>query len=136
MVFRSTDYDGPANRHLEIFNCNACIFRSIPVHELRIHDGMPCHPECRAINKAVKRTNKRLVQKKLVSESLEDDDPKSRKDMDNGDEKACDDEAEDEQRVKAKRNYNGRAKFEVIKKWITGERVTAEQVTSTGNSLN
>ena len=91
-----------------------CLWR--PVLVLRIHDGMPCHPECRAVNKAVKRTNKRIMQKKLVSESLEDDDPQLREDVDNADEEARDDEAEDEQRVKAKRNYNGRTKFEVIKK--------------------
>ncbi len=65
------------------------------------------------------------MQKKLVSESLDDDAPQSREDRDNGNEEACDDEAEDEQRVKAKRNYNGRTDFEVIKKWITSERATA-----------
>ena len=101
MAFQSTDDDGPANRHLEIINRNACIFRSNPVLVLRIHDGMPCHPECRAVNKAVKRTNKRILQKKLVSESLEDDDPQLREDVDNADEEAFDDEAGDKQIVKA-----------------------------------
>ena len=42
------------------------------------------------------------MQKKLVSESSEGDDPQLREDVDNADEEACDDEAEDEQRVKAK----------------------------------
>jgi hypothetical protein len=75
----------------------------------------------------MKRTNKLILQKKLVSESLEDGDTQSREDVDNADEEACDDEEQDEQSVKAKRNYNGRTEFEVIKKWITGERATEEQ---------
>jgi hypothetical protein len=35
---------------------------------------MPCHPEDKAVNKAMKRTNKRLSQAKLHSESLDNDD--------------------------------------------------------------
>ncbi len=67
------------------------------------------------------------MQKKVVSKSLEDDVTQSREDMDNGDEEVCDDEAEDESRVKAKRNYNDCSEFQVINKWTNGERATAEQ---------
>ena len=38
-----------------------------------------------------------------------------------------DDEADDESRTKPKRKYKGNTVFEVIKKWITGERATVEQ---------
>ena len=81
---------------------------------------MPCHPEDKAVNKAMKRTNKRNMQAKLVSESLDDEELNEEKEVE-------DDEADDESRTKPKRKYKGYTVFEVIKKWITGERATVEQ---------
>ena len=120
MAFQSFDDDGPANRHLELLTATLvssedCIWRHILVH--RIIDAMPCHPEDRAVNKAMKRTHKRIKQKQVVSESLENDDSQITVEVDNADEEACEEDAEDEPRGKAKRNYNGRTEFEVIKKW-------------------
>ena len=81
---------------------------------------MPCHPEDKAVNKAMKRTNKRNMQAKLVSESLDDEALNEEKEVE-------DEEADDESRTKPKRKYKGYTVFEVIKKWITGERATVEQ---------
>ena len=81
---------------------------------------MPCHPEDKAVNKAMKRTIRRNMQAKLVSESLDNEELNEEKEVE-------DDEADDESRNKPKRKYKGYTVFEVIKKWVTGERATEEQ---------
>ena len=65
---------------------------------------MPCHPEDKAVNKAMKRTNKRLSQAKLHSESLDnDDDVTERRDEMDGDEE---EEAEDNDAEEVPKNQS------------------------------